>query len=177
MLSWFRSQAQDRRTAIDLYGATVTQARRPPLFSAFGAADTAEGRTSVIILHLYLMLDRLKRAETDASTLARLLTETFITDIDDCLREMGVGDLTVPKKIKRVAQAMGERCIAYQRCLEAAPAGDALAAELALTIPGLEPAGDAARRLAQYVIRSREHLAAQPDSDVLNGRVTFLDAT
>ena len=177
VLSWFRREARDKRTAIDLYGATVAQARQPSFFAAEGAEDTPEGRTSMIILHLFLVLDRLNRiAEKDtarAVNVARLLSEIFVTDIDDCLREMGVGDLSVPKKVKRTAQAMGERCLAYQRALAAAEDGSDLARELAATVPGLEHAPGPAQRLAEYVIRARGQLRAAPDEDLLSGRVVF----
>lgn len=177
MLSWFRREAQDKQTSIDLYGVTVAQARQPVFFASIGAEDTPEGRTSMIILHLFLVLDRLNQStEKDtarAVNVARLLSETFVTDMDDCLREMGVGDLSVPKKVKRAAQAMGERCQIYQRAIALSSDGTALARELAATIPGLEPGAGQAQRLAEYVIRAREHLRSVPDADLLAGRVTF----
>ncbi len=69
--------------------------------------------------------------------MARYLSETFVTDVDDTLREMGVGDMAVPKKVKRAAQALGERCLAYHRAAQAADPAAALSAELATSVPGL----------------------------------------
>ena len=122
MLSWFSSEAQARRTALKLYGAIVTQARQPGFFAVHGVSDTPEGRTDMIILHLFIVLERLSGRHGGAQD-RPALSEIFVTDIDDCLREMGVGDLSVPKKVKRAAQAMGERCQAYQRAVTQAPDG------------------------------------------------------
>jgi cytochrome b pre-mRNA-processing protein 3 len=65
VLSWFRSRAQDRRTAVDLYGAIVTQARRPEFFDRDGVLDTPEGRTAMIILLMFPVLERLSRGGAD----------------------------------------------------------------------------------------------------------------
>ena len=97
MLSWFRSRAQDRRTAIDLYGAIVTHAREPAFFARHGVLDTPEGRTAMIIVLMFPLLERLQGAGARERRVARLVGETFVTDVDDSLREMGVGDLSVPE--------------------------------------------------------------------------------
>lgn len=173
MLSWIRNQAQDHRTALDLYGATVAQARNPEIFGRSGIEDTAEGRTSMLILHMFLVLDRLSQMRVPATRVARLLSETFVTDIDDCLREMGVGDLSVPKKVKRAAQALGERCAAYRSAVEKGPGSSALASELSATLPGLGTVTGAAEQLAAYVVGARGFLSSLADEDVLAGRIAF----
>jgi len=156
VLSWFRRRAEDRRTAIDLYGAIVTRARKPAFFDAHGVQDTPEGRTALIILTMFPVLERLQSGDKSARRAARLLCETFVTDIDDSLREMGVGDLTVPKKVKRAAQALGERCLAYSHAAAAASEPVAsLAQELAITIPGLDARADGAEVLARATLGFR----------------------
>lgn len=175
MLSWFRSRAQDRRTAIDLYGAIVAQARQPAFFARYGVLDTPEGRTSVIILLLFPVLERLQADGEPGRRSARLLSESFVTDIDDCLREMGVGDMSVPKKVKRAAQALGECCFAYRTAAEAPEPVAALARELATTIPGLEANPDGASTLARYVLAVRAALAATATDALMAGRIAFPD--
>jgi len=130
----------------------VAQARQPAFFTRYGVVDSPEGRTGVIILLLFPLLDRLQGGATRARRVARFLCETFVTDIDDCLREMGVGDLSVPKKVKRAAQALGERCLAYRRAAGAPEPTKALAHELATSIPGLEDDPRAAEALACYTL-------------------------
>lgn len=171
VLSWFRRRAEDGRRAKDFYGASVTQARRPVFFATMGVSDTPEGRTGMIMLHLFLILDRLRRLGQAGEPLARALTETFVTDMDDCLREMGVGDLSVPRNVKRAAAELRARSLAYRRAMEGS--GAALAAELATTIPGLGSVSDGAEQLARYTCAAARHLDTLPESTLLAGRVSF----
>jgi cytochrome b pre-mRNA-processing protein 3 len=127
----------------------------------------------MIILHLFIVLERLNTAGTEGRKTARALSEIFVTDIDDCLREMGVGDLSVPKKVKQAAQAMGERCQAYQRAATSAPDGSLLAPEIASTVSGLGENPASAAALARYVLTGRSHVAAMSDSVLLTGEVGF----
>jgi cytochrome b pre-mRNA-processing protein 3 len=127
----------------------------------------------MIMVHLFLVLDRLMQGAPEEESLARRLSETFVTDVDDCLREMGVGDLAVPKKVKRAAAALEERCRAYREALRSGGDGP-LAEALAATLPGLEEEGvPAARALAAYVRQARAHMARLAAGDLLAGRVTF----
>jgi len=173
VLSWFRRRAEDRRTAIDLYGAVVAAARNPLFFTGGGVADTPEGRTSMIILLAFPVIERLQAGEAGARRVARLMTEAFVTDVDDGLREMGVGDLSVPRKVKRAAQALGERCLAYRSAVRAADPQSALAGEIATTIPGLESAAAQATRLARFVLAAHARFADMPAEALLSGRVRY----
>src|SRR6185437_7652606 len=88
-----------------LYGAIVAQARRPAFYVDYAAPDTAEGRFDMLILHVALVCRRLSRetgaAEAPARQLSQQVFDMFCADMDHNLREMGVGDLTVPKKMRR----------------------------------------------------------------------------
>jgi cytochrome b pre-mRNA-processing protein 3 len=174
VLCWLKTRDQELRTAIELYGAIVTQARQPAFFAGMGIADTPEGRCEMIILHLVLVLERLRREGAKGEQLARLAVETFVTDVDDSLREMGVGDMAVPKKVRRAAVGLYERSAAYRRAL--ALGDEPLARELAAAIPGLDVAPEKARLLAAYVRRTARHLGTVTRSDILGGKVTFATA-
>jgi cytochrome b pre-mRNA-processing protein 3 len=181
VLSWFRSRAQDRRTAIDFYGAIVTHARHPAFFVGhdaagdreYGVSDTPEGRTAMIIVLMFPLLERLQHGSHRERRVARLLAETFVTDIDDCLREMGVGDMSVPKKVKRAAQALGERCLAYRRAAASPEPAAALAQELATTVPGLDTAPQGAEALASLTLQSLNGLRSIPAEKLLTGAISF----
>jgi cytochrome b pre-mRNA-processing protein 3 len=116
----------------------------------------------MIILLLFPLLERLQEGPVGERRMARLLIETFVTDIDDCLREMGVGDLSVPKKVKRAAQALGERCLAYRRAVAMPDPAPSLARELAATVPGLDSSPRGAEALARVVLRFAADLRAAP---------------
>jgi cytochrome b pre-mRNA-processing protein 3 len=176
VLSWFKRRAQDRRTAIDFYGAIVTRAREPAIFARHGVSDTPEGRTAAIILLLYPLLERLQAGGPRERRIARYLSETFVTDIDDFLREEGVGDITVPKKVKRAAQALGQRCVAYNRAARLADPVAALAEELETTVPGLEGNRTGAEALARITLKFRADLAALSTDALLTGKLVLSDA-
>ena len=112
----------------------------------------------------YLVLDRLK-AERG---FAQALTDAVFTDMDRSLREMGVGDVTVPKKVRLMAEVFFGRVGAYAAAVD----GDALAAALARNVFAGETAGDAAG-LARYAAAARDALEAQPTPVLLAGRIDF----
>lgn len=174
MLAWFSSRTADDRKATDLYGAVVAAARRPHFFATCGIPDTPEGRYEVLVLHLWLLVERLKAAGASGEGLARLVMEAFVVDMDDNMREMGVGDLTVPKKVKRAAAAFYERANAYRAGIGSGH-GEALQEALVRFIPDLaaHPTGSAA--VAGYVRAASSQMASQADRDVLSGSIAFPD--
>ena len=88
-----------RGTIETIYGMIVTQAREPEFYRKFAVADTVNGRFDLLLMHLWLVLRRLRAVEGE-SGLSQALFDRFCEDMDDNLREMGVGDLTVPKRMK-----------------------------------------------------------------------------
>ena len=125
MLDWLTRNSGVKRTAEKLYGSVVTAARQPGFYGAGRVADTPEGRFEMIALHLFLVAERIKSATPDGEALAQAMIEALVTDMDDCMREMGVGDLTVPKRVKRAAAVFYERGGAFREALtRPAPGGE-----------------------------------------------------
>jgi cytochrome b pre-mRNA-processing protein 3 len=113
-----------RAGSIDaLYGMIVAQARSPAFYRDYGVPDTVEGRLDMLMLHLVLLIRRLGQDQprgTDIIPAAgQRLFDRFCRDIDANFREMGVGDLTVPKKMRQVAEAYYGRARAYEHALQA----------------------------------------------------------
>ncbi|MEW5964530.1 MAG: ubiquinol-cytochrome C chaperone family protein [Pseudomonadota bacterium] len=173
MLSWLSFRA-GRRKASELYGALVTQSRQRPFYADLGVPDTPTGRTEMIVLHLALVLDRLAAEPTPDREAQRLLVEAFVTDLDDAMRELGVGDLSVPRKVKAAAGALYERVSRYREPLTAASPAP-LAAMLAQTVLAQAPGApaDAPDRLAAYARASRAALATHGTGEILAGRLRF----
>ena len=167
MLQWLKRRAKTRATAGELYGVVVAAARSPRNYSQFRVPDTPEGRFEMVALSLFLVLERVKRIQPDGMALAQGVIEAFVVDMDDCLREMGVGDLTVPKKVKRAAAAFYERAGHYRGALNGDAAG--LAPVLAEAIyQGRDAA--AAAGLAGEAGRQFKALDAASDETVLEQR-------
>ena len=94
---------RDDTDAAKLYGAIVAQARLPVFYQELGMPDTLEGRFVVLSLHLFAVLHRLKPRGHAASSLAQDLIDRFSDDMETVLREIGVGDLAIPKRMRGLA--------------------------------------------------------------------------
>ena len=117
MFSSFRLGS--KRINVDsLYTVIVAHSRHPVFYTVFGVPDTVNGRYEVIMLHTYVVMKRLKVIGIEASTTSQALFDLMFADMDKNLREMGVGDLSVGKKIKAMATAYYGRIKAYDEGLE-----------------------------------------------------------
>ena len=164
-------------TISTLYGTIVAQARLPCFYREYRVPDTVNGRLDLLVLHLALVLDRLAD-EPQLRELGQALFDHFCTDMDRNLREMGVGDLSVPKHMQRVGEAFYGRARAYRAGL-ARDGQQALVEALERNIYGQEGAANraAAARLAVYMRGTVGELRVQPSSEVLAGRLTMPDPT
>jgi cytochrome b pre-mRNA-processing protein 3 len=173
MLAWLRKGSDRRQVARSLYGSSVTQARAPVFYVDWGVPDTLAGRFEMIVLHLALVLRRLGREGEAGQRLAQALTEVFVVDMDDNMRELTFSDLRVPKEIKRATAALFDRHAAYLAAL-IAPHDISLADALAAQLAYLDPDGRLdARRLADYVKSCAAALDAEPAAQVLDGRLAW----
>jgi cytochrome b pre-mRNA-processing protein 3 len=158
--SHFRKPRLAPRGTIDsIYGMIVTQAREPLFYRDLGVPDTVNGRFDLIVLHLWLVLHRLREIAGTAE-LAQALFDRFCADMDDNLRELGTGDLAVPKKMQTIGEAFYGRIAAYDLALTDSP--EALAQAISRNIlDGGDIEG--ARQLAAYArvaIATLAHLDA-----------------
>jgi cytochrome b pre-mRNA-processing protein 3 len=170
----FRRSPQARIIA-RLYGAIVAQARMPEFYRTYGVPDTVSGRFEMVVLHVVIMLNRLRAEPGSAEAAGQGVFDSFCSDMDGNLREMGVGDLAVPAKMRRLGEAFYGRQQTYESALSAA--GDVpLAEALGRTIFGLEHGTNAsALRLAAYVRVAVRHLAAQGGGLLDEAGAVFVD--
>ena len=152
-----------RGTIEAIYGMIVTQAREPLFYRDLAVPDTVNGRFDLLVLHLWLVLRRLRVTE-GAAGLSQALFDRFCNDMDDNLREMGVGDLTVPKRMQAFGEAFYGRTAAYDMALEAGD--EPLAQALCKNILNGERI-ESARRLALYTKAVIEILAGQDEQALL----------
>jgi len=179
ILAAFR-RSPARRSIHALYGAIVAQARYPAFYTSYGVPDTVEGRFDLIVLHLVLVLHRLDReGETPdgigrgpAGDAGQQLFDTFCRDLDANLREMGVGDLAVPKRMQGFGEAFYGRLRAY-RAAFACVNDRELENALARNIFGVAGGDDRAVRLARYARAAAAQLAAAAVGALLAGTMIF----
>ncbi len=136
-----------RGTIEGIYGMIVTQAREPLFYRDLGVADTVNGRFDLLLLHLWMVLRRFRSVERSAGV-SQALFDRFCEDMDANLREMGVGDLTVPKRMQAFGEAFYGRTAAYDAALDGGD--EALAVVVCKNVLNGE-AMENAERLATYV--------------------------
>ena len=110
-----------------LYQRVVDQSRTPALYADIGAPDTVEGRFEIYSLHVVLLLERLRGHGEQAAEVSQVLFDTYVKSLDHALREMGVGDLTVPKRMQAFGEAFYGRTAAYDTAFAAGEADLAIA--------------------------------------------------
>lgn len=163
-------------TGVDAaYHAVVNQARRGEFYQYAGVPDTLDGRFDLLVLHLALVAHRLKGGDGVARTWVRSLFERFIADMDRNLREMGVGDLSVGRKVKAMAHALNGRLRSYDLALTQGDGDTTLEIALDNNLYGtiLTCPADAMAAMVAYIRSAVAALAEQPGERVLAGELHF----
>jgi cytochrome b pre-mRNA-processing protein 3 len=175
MFPIFRRKTCSPDTISALYGMIVAQARLPCFYRDYAVADTVNGRFDLIVLHLALLLDRLA-LDPALKALGQGIFDGFCQDMDHNLREMGIGDMKVPKEMQRMGGAFYGRAQAYQAAL-AAPGDQALVDAVVRNIYGgsQQPMPAAAPRLAAYMRLAVRDLAAQDTASLAAGKLHLPD--
>ena len=152
-------QRPDERQGDALYAVAVEQARQPAFYTALGVADRIDARFELYTLHVLILFLRLKQDGERGEVAAQKLFDTYISSLDNTLRELGVGDVSVSKKMRKLGESLYGRMNAYEGPLRAEDV-DALAASLAKNIYESADA-ETGRALARYAVASRQNLTAQ----------------
>ena len=164
MLNLLRKSAARKEFAVRLEAQLVTRAREPFFFRTLNVPDTVDGRFDLVALHGWLTLERLKAVGMDGE--AQALTDILFIGFDEALREQGIGDMGMGRRMKAFANAFFGRLTAYSGAKDEA----LLAEALAKNVWRGAPVDDRARTLAAYVLSARGALAA---GDLANGVLDF----
>lgn len=169
----FLRRRRHERLGFELYGAAVAAARQPGFYRDLGVPDTLDGRFDLVGLHVFLVIRRLNAAPPTGPAIAQAVFDAMFSDMDTNLREMGVSDLVVGRRVKAMWEAFHGRSTAYEAALAE---GEAALAEALLrnVWRGAPPASaDAPRHLARLVLRHAAALDAVPAEALLSGRLGF----
>ena len=169
----FASPAKRRieRAGFALYTATVEAARRPWFYADLGVPDTLDGRFDLVGLFAAVLIRRLRLAAAPGPALAQAVFDAMFSDMDINLRELGVSDMAVGKRVRAMWEGFHGRAGAYEPAL-AAGDGGALAEALRRNVWRGEPGGDA-ERLARHMLLVQDGLVAQALDALAQGRVAF----
>lgn len=168
-------RGKTREVAHILFSEVIKAARQVKFYEDYQVSDSLDGRFDLISLHFILLLDRfdIMASPGPAKQVQRYLQEILFDNLDLSLREMGVGDLSVGKKIKVMAEAFYGRRQAY---LEALAKGSEALLEKALlrNLYRAQSLDHDISGLVRYVINQKSHIDGQSDQDILHGRINFL---
>lgn len=168
-----RRQHAHERAGSELYAAAVAAARDPRLYHALGVPDTLDGRFDLITLHAFLLVHRLQDAPEPGPALAQAVFDAMFADMDSNLREIGVGDLSVGKRVRAMWEAFHGRAKVYAAAIDGADC-TALSAALERNVWRGSAPDEAAAALAELALAQAAHLADQPLAAFAAGQVRFL---
>lgn len=166
-------ESSAKRAAHRIYITLVEQSRRPAFYLSCGVEDTPDGRFDMIAMHAALVLRRLRRDGQTTAELAQELFDLMFADMDQNLREMGVGDIGVGKRVKGMAQGFYGRLAAYDAGLQATDDETLKSALRRNLFRATVPADCHVAAIAQYMRRESAAMEAQPTDTFIEGSVGF----
>jgi cytochrome b pre-mRNA-processing protein 3 len=174
LFGWFGSRRHER-AGFSLYTASVKAARDPLYFELLAVPDTLDGRFDLVGLFVALLIRRLRNFSSPGPALAQAVFDAMFADMDFNLREMGVGDISVGKRMRDMWEAFHGRAVAYESPLAAGDLASLTAALARNVWRGAAPEG-VAHRLALVALAQDRALDRQTLADFVAGQVRFLPA-
>jgi len=157
-----------------LYGIIVAQARASAFYQDYGVPDTVDGRFEMVVLHTVLMLRRLDAEAGPMRQQGQALFDLFCRNMDGSLREMGIGDLCVPREMRRIGEAFYGRQAAYVAALAAADR-DLLIAAVGRNVFRNASSIHGPERMAAYICAAVRVLNAVDTEALRSGELVFPD--
>lgn len=164
-----KSELYARNAGDALYAAVSSQARQPAFYTTLGVADRIDARFELYTLHVLLLILRLRDEDTDGPAIgaaaSQSLFDVYVSALDNVLREFGVGDVSMAKKMRTLGEALYGRMTAYEPPVRSGDA-DTLTLHLARNVYASDDVAQA-EALTRYVLAARAALADQSFADVL----------
>ena len=169
MFPLFRRRSR-QDTISTLYGTIVAQARLPCFYREYGVADTVNGRFDLLVVHLALVIDRLAE-EPDSREAGQALFDHFCRDMDHNLREMGIGDLSVPKGNAAHRRSVLRSSAGLQVCARGAWRGRISRGFDKECLWGFAAIADRPLHLAAYIREAVRDVGVQRVDELLAGKL------
>jgi len=169
----FVRRRKNRDVIERLYKAVVEQSRSVTFYQTIGVPDTLEGRFELLTLHMTLVSRRLKTLPSPGPDMSQDLVDLTFAQFEAALREIGVGDISIPKRMKVMASAYLGRASAYDEALRKNDSG-LLAEALARNLFGhAEKPPNAVEKVTNYVIQSSQALENAVIEDFYSAKLPF----
>ena len=173
MFKWLRNRAEKRRRANNLYSLAANHARHPNFYQSFQVPDSITGRSELLCIHIYLLLERL-RSESNDDELSQMLTEVMVKELERAYRDSGFRDLAIPKNIKRLVAGFYERAGAYKAGIRQGNRRDLAEAINHYVYTGATTVDARAENLTNYMLGAYSALSQQRIKDIENSSFTFI---
>ena len=160
----------------ELYEQIVAAARQPVLYADWQVPDTPLGRFEMISLMLFLVLRRLRGETGSADAISQDLVDTFFKEVEHSIRELGIGDAGVPKRMKKLTRMFYGRTASYGAALDENDEA-ALAEALKRNVQPTEAEWPQAGHLAGYAAQIVQSLTSQQLDALTRGIIAFPDAS
>ncbi len=167
------NRRKNRAITDAVYEEIVAAARQPVFYSQYEVPDTPVGRFEMLSLHMFLFLHRLRDEPGVAREVAQEVTDAFFLDVDHSLRELGIGDHGIPRRMKKLSRMFYGRAVAYGAAVDAGDRAALMDLLRRNVRPGKEDWPEVAR-LADYVMAAWSHIAAAPSETFVSGKFHFL---
>jgi cytochrome b pre-mRNA-processing protein 3 len=174
IISWLKRRKYIKTAAASLYQCAVAQSRDPRFYTDLGVSDTLDGRFDLVSMHVFLIMRRLQNAGKQGKKLSQALFDHMFKNMDFTLREIGVGDLSVPRHMHKMMKAFNGRVHSYHAAIND---NDLESLELAVVRNIYRAEGGerptAARLMAEYISMAASDLLQQDINTFMNGQVFF----
>lgn len=174
MFALFGNSQEEKNIAAKLYDEIIKQAREPVFYALYDVPDTIDGRFELICMHAYLVMERFFDEGRAGQKIAQALFDHMFRDMDKALREMGAGDLGVPRHVKRMMKGFNGRATSYRAAIESEDDYeliDVIKRNLYGTLE--KQPEDSARIMALYIHETGAYLQSQPWDAIAQGQIEF----
>ena len=172
MFALLKKKNPYEQAAQSVYAQALENARKAEFYKIYAVPDSFDGRFDLLVLHVFLVLQRVLEGGVEAAEdFNQSLFDATFSDMDQTLREMGIGDMGVPKHMRKMMRGFNGRMHAYSEALEQGCFQDALRNNLYGTVKDVEP--DVLSKMEGKALEMLEILKEQPCEDILGGRVSF----
>lgn len=156
-----------------MYGVAGEHARLPAFYETFEVEDSFDGRFDLLVLHLHLIMRRLRRTPDGGKRARQHLFDVFIKDMDQGLRLAGVGDIGIGHRVKKMSNAYYGRVVAYDAALDGEEA-DGFREALQRNLYRARPVRPETLTAMEAYVRGEEaRLSGVSDADLVAGRFRF----
>ena len=175
MLDFLFGYKKLKNVGYKLFSKIIEQSRVSEFYSRLGVEDSLDGRFDLMAVHMVILLDKLDQEKDNkkSARLKRILQEIMFDNLDLTLREIGVGDLGVGKKIKVMAEAFYGRMTVYQAAFKEGDTDLISEALLRNLYRGKVIDKNILSDMSAYVRKQHKNIASQPISEIMHGEIEF----